>query len=802
MKFSCLTLVMLYFCSTLSAQVFVKSDASGANNGSSWNDAYTSLSDAIESADPDSEIWVASGLYKAGQSGDDPANTYFTIEKSLTLLGGFEGNETDPADRNISANPTVLSADLNGDDTPNDFTNNRGDNGYHVMWLLPAAEGTVVDGFIIEGGQAKVGNLPMDADANEWSAGGILSESSCVVSNCILRFNAASIGSSFLSTMGDNVSIQGCKIENNYSYFGCFAMEGHETAEIIDCDFENNTSEEFGGAATVGNTNVNVLNSNFINNVSLEQGGGGLFVFQNNDSEITAPVVIVEGCTFSGNESPRAGGMLMNNFADDSQITIEDCTFENNAATGMDAKAGGLGLRNQTGGSGASNLTASIIDCDFIGNTSAVDAGGAFFWSADFNLVLEMQGCEFSENKAENKGGGLELNTYNNGRLFATIDQTTFSKNEAEISGSGVSVISNNSTFQLHSTFTDCSFEENTTPGLGAGLSSDSGASGSVPGPIVSINNSDFIDNSAEAGCAGIWSSHTVLTVSDSYFEGNATLGDLAGGGAIGLMSNQESLIERSTFKENSSGEYGGAIYESNGARMLVLDNVILKENQGENALYFEDSLMLRNVTFAWNEASLFAGGDAAVLQVQNSIFADSDDNFDSDDDVEIISLGGNVSNDNSLASLLDSPNGYEDQHGMSPMLDADLKPMMGSPCVDRGNPEGIDEDALDAAGEIRIQGMGIDVGAYESDFEITSTDEELLAASVTAYPNPFTSQLNIQSEEEPELLRLFDMNGKLVSTYVPNGNLISIDDNLASGQYVVEVIFEKGTSLMKVTKE
>lgn len=124
-------LVPLSLCPLAAAQIHVDDDATGANDGSSWQDAFTDLQDALAAAQAEDEIWLAEGLYRPSTTGDRSAS--FDLTEYVRVYGGFLGTETSVDGRLGSASATILSGDLNGDDGPG-FTN-RSDNSVHVVFL-------------------------------------------------------------------------------------------------------------------------------------------------------------------------------------------------------------------------------------------------------------------------------------------------------------------------------------------------------------------------------------------------------------------------------------------------------------------------------------------------------------------------------------------------------------------------------------------------------------------------------------------------------------------------------------------
>jgi hypothetical protein len=187
-KYFIAVLFSIILCTGLSAQVFVKQDANGDNDGSSWQNAYTHLEDAL-ATNPVDTIWVASGTYRPSMIGSTPDSTWFAITSDVVMYGGFAGTESFNWQRNALLNPTILSADLNGDDLPGDLVANRTDNSIHVLLIdSTVTNACVIDGFIIASGHTM--DNPPGEEPDNWDyyqGAGILSFGAPAIRNCVFR---------------------------------------------------------------------------------------------------------------------------------------------------------------------------------------------------------------------------------------------------------------------------------------------------------------------------------------------------------------------------------------------------------------------------------------------------------------------------------------------------------------------------------------------------------------------------------------------------------------------------------------
>ncbi|MCK5050544.1 MAG: T9SS type A sorting domain-containing protein [Candidatus Cloacimonetes bacterium] len=131
------------------------------------------------------------------------------------------------------------------------------------------------------------------------------------------------------------------------------------------------------------------------------------------------------------------------------------------------------------------------------------------------------------------------------------------------------------------------------------------------------------------------------------------------------------------------------------------------------------------------------------------------------------------------------------------------------SPCINAGTldlPTGIELPEFDLAGNPRIYGETIDMGAYEYQGDPQSNDEnEIIIPEITQisnYPNPFNPSTTIKldlAESGRVELAIYNIKGQKVKTlmdaYSSKGHFEiiwrGIDDNkrsVASGQYFIKL--------------
>ncbi|GAA4455138.1 hypothetical protein GCM10023189_22620 [Nibrella saemangeumensis] len=304
-----------YQSNTPSKLIFVNHAATGAANGSSWADAYTSLQPALQGACSGTEIRVAQGVYKPTTNQAD-SYARFDIPTGVSVLGGYIAGTS-----NRILGSSILSGDIDNNDLDNDHNNIaetpqaiQGQNSQGLVLFLNTDNKTRLDGFTITAarGSQQIGAVQISGFnvetapvisncrffGNEAGQGGAMSlfglsstRMAPIIINCVFSGNSASsIGGAVYSTLSSSASVNprfiNCTFANNRATVEGAAI-GHygTTLTLINCILWNNEgakaiakrSYNAAVAATncliepgaTGYTPYNVLNQNPLWNADL-----------------------------------------------------------------------------------------------------------------------------------------------------------------------------------------------------------------------------------------------------------------------------------------------------------------------------------------------------------------------------------------------------------------------------------------------------------------------------------------------------------------------------------------------------
>lgn len=247
--------------------VYVDIDATaGANNGSSWGDAFTDLQDGIDYAMSGVEVWVAEGTYVPGANRSDS----FIPKSGVQVFGGFTAVETLKQERDWNAHPTILSGEIGGAGAT--------DNCYHVVNAGGANPSAVLDGFTITSGNA-------DGGGDHQSGGGVTAFNGGVtVANSIIVGNSAGLygGGIAVNSTGEIYVANSSLIDNLSAWHGGgvhIAANAAAPSTVVNCVFTGNSAYRGGGIAVEGQVfapglEPTLVNLSLKNNSAGGEGGG------------------------------------------------------------------------------------------------------------------------------------------------------------------------------------------------------------------------------------------------------------------------------------------------------------------------------------------------------------------------------------------------------------------------------------------------------------------------------------------------------------------------------------------------
>ncbi len=438
--------VLLLLAAPVNAGVlYVNASATGSADGSSWVDAFTDLQDALALAQVGDEIWMAAGTYKPDRGTGD-RKMFFVVPAGVDLYGGFAGWEECLDERDWIANETILSGDLNDDDTPQgcaafsdccrehegpgcedpacealvcsgipqccnpnypggwDYlcwnsaqyacyscSRHNCENSYRVVTAIGADSSTVFDGFTILGQYAS-----RERDVASGKGAGLFCDS-CALTIRNSRFRDNSIAG-IIAEHASNITLLGSSfIRNGY---GVEVVLSDVT--VTDCAFTDNSTGLFvwDGDAIVheskfarNGSQLSVHGNATLSSSTFEDGGS----VRLGEGEST-----VTDCQFVGNR--------VHLYINDSAGTVDNCLFEGSTAGSTFIGSRGSVLfrncaflnntpRNFALGWGSGNLY--VLNCTIIGN------GVDFLYGSGGIYIGEYASAQVLNTIIWGNGGGL-----------------------------------------------------------------------------------------------------------------------------------------------------------------------------------------------------------------------------------------------------------------------------------------------------------------------------------------------------------------------------------------------------------
>lgn len=360
--------------------VYVNTNATGNNDGTSWTDAYTELSDATINANQLSEIWVAEGTYLPHAT-----NRFVSFIPIAKMYGGFNGTETQLTERDWIANPTILSGNIgdNSDETDNSYT----------VIIPQSMDSIVVDGFTISDGYANG-----STGALRFGGGMYVSNNTTPVTikNCIIKNNKATGDAGIYCELSGantgltkNVLIENTQFTNNLSRwspaFGIIVLSGTINVNLVNCLIDNNETNFFPSSTNTANNmpggRFTVVNGSGLNGKVINC----TFTKNTNNSAFTDAEKSVFGIQGSTNNTQIYNSIFWDNPGNLDNISVgygNNATYTPNSVEvfntiSEDVMANIPYVTTTNSGQGDPLFTNSSVDDFTLQNTSVVIDGGS-----------------------------------------------------------------------------------------------------------------------------------------------------------------------------------------------------------------------------------------------------------------------------------------------------------------------------------------------------------------------------------------------------------------------------------------
>jgi predicted outer membrane repeat protein len=272
-------------CSICMRKVIPSSMLPVEPDGKTWGKAYTDIQAAINDLNDiigvdcsgGKEIWVAEGKYLISGT--------ITLYSGIKAFGGFNGTESNLAERNWTTNKTVISGENLGTER-----------------IINLYSGTIIDGLTLSDSNYEHNNSDRYGGAVLINDGNNIEVRNTVFKNNRIVTNRNGFGGAITVNNSQNIKVINSVFTDNYASEGGGAIYNKSSGLLIERSLfhKNNSNARGGGVHTDDKGNTTITNSIFSGNNAREYGGA--VYTRHRDS-----VSIVTNCSFWGNSITNDG---------------------------------------------------------------------------------------------------------------------------------------------------------------------------------------------------------------------------------------------------------------------------------------------------------------------------------------------------------------------------------------------------------------------------------------------------------------------------------------------------------------
>lgn len=625
-----------------------------------------------------------------------------------------------------------------------------GINDFHLQAISPCIDAgdpasppdpdfTICDMGALYYDQITIINIPEDyptiqAGINAATEGDIvLVEQGTYVENIDFIGKSITVTSRYLETQ-DTSFISQTIIDGNQSGTVVKFVSDEDAAAVL-CGFtiKNGSSDADGGGIYCESSGPTIESCHIMQNTSVD--GGGISCQYGAGPSLSDCIIKLNTATLDGGGLYHEGSCL---------TTISNCIFDENWAGD---EGGGIYYEH--------DCISTISGCKIINNEATNYGGGICCY--DSYIIVE--GGVFDNNLSLGRGGGMNAN---NSSLM--INDTEFHGNDGSVHGGAFYYFSNPlfaGNFEIY--FSDCTFNNNTTGGSTAGvfIVQDESDESTID---VKIDNCSFISNYGDHRSGVFIGGEDVsFNVSNCIFNYNMANTYVAG---LSLDYHCQGSLVNCLFFSNDAA-LGGENWNSGGV-----------------SVWGGADVDIANCTFVENTAAYGAGLTVSGGGIARSINCIYRGNTNNQIALATSSEQGGILNveysnlqygiDSVNVSALSTLYWGEGNIDCDPLFSGTgyhpFSLQDGSACINSGiqDTSGLYLPAIDLAGNVRVFGGRIEMGAYENQNIGVGTGNVASQSSmeVKIFPNPGSEMVHLHYQTyNTRILKseMFTSNGVLV---------------------------------------